>query len=57
MVEKEVSGLRKKLTDAEREQLEQEQELCNVRYDVSISKMSDGCGDSLLSPRLACVRP
>ncbi|XP_038959546.1 ankyrin repeat domain-containing protein 26-like isoform X1 [Rattus norvegicus] len=32
VVEKEVSGLRKKLTDAEREQLEQEQELCNVRF-------------------------
>ncbi|XP_052036933.1 ankyrin repeat domain-containing protein 26-like [Apodemus sylvaticus] len=32
VVENEVSGLRKKLADTEREQLKQEQELCNVRF-------------------------
>ncbi|GAB1287466.1 Coiled-coil domain-containing 144B [Apodemus speciosus] len=31
-MENEVSGLRKKLADTEREQLKQEQELCNVRF-------------------------
>lgn len=41
-VENEVSGLHKKLSDAEHEKIRQEQELCNLRYDISMLKMSKG---------------
>lgn len=53
-VENEVNGLRKKLADAAREQLQQGQELCNVRYDVSsLSKMPGSYRDSLVVETLA----
>lgn len=41
-VENEVSGLHKKLSDAEHEKIKQEQELCNLRYDISMLMMSKG---------------
>lgn len=41
-VKNEVSGLHKKLSDAEHEKIKREQELCNLRYDISTLKMSKG---------------
>lgn len=41
-VENEVSGLHKKLSDAEHEKIKQEQELCSLRYDISMLTMSKG---------------
>lgn len=48
-LENEVSGLQKKLSEAEHEKIKQEQELCNLRYDTLMLKLSEGqSGDSLV---------
>lgn len=48
-MENEVSGLQKKLSEAEHEKIKQEQELCNLRYDTLMLKLSEGqSGDSLV---------